>query len=447
MIAGDQIAADIVIEPDDRIVIAGTSLVARYLPSGALDSTFGAGGYVGSPVADGTILHIERDASGRYVIAGTVPQPGGTRSDVWLARLNADGTTDTSFGNLGSLLFEFGTPGIHDYLGGLGIDSQGRIIIGGGNDSNANYPYNGFGLSVFAVARFTSSGAIDTTFSGDGIWIEAPVLNPDHVLAWLVVQPDDRILVSGYESFLYSPGQPSNSLMARLNTDGTLDTSFSGDGYVSWDAGNMATGHQHDIAYRFVLDSAGRIVVANISTMLASAVSRLNVDGTLDTSFGGTGVVGITFDGQMGMAAIAVGPDDKPLIGGNTFLTSGFGFKFQLVRLTTAGAYDTTFGGDGRVWSSFFVHNLGEALGLQSDGRIILAGRGAGGTGITTGYDLLIARYLNDGNVASSTTTTITSHSPDPSPIGQAVSVQWTVTSPAGAPSGTVTVSDGVSSC
>ncbi len=442
--AGDQMASDMLVQPDGRIVVVGGSLAARYAAAGALDPTFGTGGVadLSSLVPNG--MGVAMDASGRLVIGGMAPQTGGTRSDVVVARLLADGSPDFTFGSGGRVLVEFGSPGVHDSFADLAVDSQGRIVVGGTNDANYNYPSNGFGLAAFAVARLTDSGALDTAFAGDGIWMETPVTNPDHNMGALILLADDRILVGGNEAFLYTPGQPVNSLVARLTTAGALDPTFSGDGYASWDGGTPTSGYNNDSVADLGLDSLGRIVVASVSTSQTGVISRLLADGSLDSSFASGGLTAVNFDGQISMNRLLVQADDKPIVTGLTYLSSSFGWKFAMARFTAAGAYDATFGGDGRVWSTYSTTNQAYASALQADGKILLAGGGA--VSGPNGWDFQIARYLNDGHDVGSQTV-ITSHAPDPSVAGQPVSVQWSVTAGSGTPAGTVTVSDGVASC
>ncbi|MGH9456864.1 MAG: Ig-like domain repeat protein, partial [Thermoanaerobaculia bacterium] len=297
-------------------------------------------------------------------------------------------------------------------------------------------PTASYGYRVFAFARLNDDGSFDATFSGDGRWTSASSSGADDWMYGMDVQPDGKLIAAGNRGFATNP---RNTLVMRVNTDGTLDSSFSGDGMVLIDAGGISGDYPDDFAYDAAVDSLGRIVVFSQAQRIL--ISRLIPAGALDSTFDGDGVALADFGGQNAPTDFLVQPDNKIVVGGFVYIS---GFKAALLRLTDTGSYDSSFSGDGRLYHRFTPADRIYAMALQPDSKIVTSGSGwAGGPG----YDVVVARWLGDFNQVHSTTLAITGDSPDPSAFGQSVNVTWTLTSSGGTPGGTVTVTDGVDSC
>jgi uncharacterized delta-60 repeat protein len=336
--------------------------------------TFGVGtgkvttDFCGYPYEDnGTDVAMQSD--GKIILAG---QSAGHFA---LARYNVDGTLDITFGGaLGLVTTIFGS---YDAGNSVALQSDGKIILAGASWG---------GSQDFALVRYNTDGTLDTTFSGDGIVTSDFGANGGGVNS-IVLQVDGKILVAG-SSY---DGNPKIAL-ARYNTDGTLDTTFSDDGVI------VVEGFPGS-ADCVILQADGKILVSgsNIGTGGGGVLIRYNTNGTLDTTFGDpeplhpmihTGMVISAFMGIGSTITTTVLSDGKILMAGSS---SG---DFALARYNTDGSLDTSFGdGDGNVTTDFGdnIDVTGKSVVVQSDGKIIVAGYG--------GNDFALARYNSDGTL------------------------------------------------
>jgi len=314
--------------------------------AGDLDTTFNRTGFLpldlGSTV---TISKIAVQVDSKIVVAGTtgtISNDGNiTNGDFFLARYNADGTPDTSFGDHGIVRTDLGG---NDIAAAVGIDSQGRIIVAGTGGPNVD----------FAVARYTTGGVLDANFSGDGEEL-IPFGGQDSA-DFLAIMPGDKILLVG------SGSTAGVFAAARLKTDGSFDNTFSGDGTET---------------LTFTADGGG-FKVASVNAISAAAngdvffagdvgdgdrgrpyVARILPDGSLDTEFG----------------IVSIGSDDT-----STFALAALGNESAF--LSASDQSDTLYGlnyvigSDGSQTDETSIPNnyLPSDLLVQADGRIILVG-------------------------------------------------------------------------
>ncbi|MGC2237791.1 MAG: FG-GAP-like repeat-containing protein [Pyrinomonadaceae bacterium] len=272
----------------------------------------------------------------------------------------------------------------------LGIGSDGKIVLGGWTIGTALY-------DRFAAMRVNPTGTLDTGFDSDGFVITA-VGNFDRGDT-LLVQPDGKTLLSGDR---YFGSSNDDFTILRYNTDGTLDNSFDGNGV----AAPVVNGFSDEHCYDMALQPDGKIILVgttagddNLPTDIA--VMRLNTDGSLDTTFSGSGILVITFNNVSEAAnAVVIQPDGKIVIGG--FLNDTFKNEYLLMRLEANGMLDASFGSGGLVITSVSASNNSiSTMALQSDGKIL-----AGGTGF-------IARYDANGGLDNSFGTGGTAASPN----------------------------------
>jgi uncharacterized delta-60 repeat protein len=206
----------------------------------------------------------------------------------------------------------------------------------------------------------------------------------------VAVQDDAKIVAAGLARL---SGSRAKFAVARYDTDGTLDTTFGGDGKVTTGFTSAA-----DSAQKMVIQGDGKLVAAGIAGSFGSnpkfALARYNTDGTLDTAFGGDGKVTTDFtsrfDGALGAGLQA---DGKIIAAGESGLGgAGSNPKFALARYNTDGTLDTAFGGDGKVTTDFTSReDFSRGVGIQGDGNIVVAG-GSGLGGSNAKFAL--ARYL-----------------------------------------------------
>lgn len=336
---------------------ASIGRLAQLHTDGTIDTAFLNPGGFGSG-ANQSINYMALQADGKILITGEYITSYNGIARKRLARLNSDGTLDTTF-NPGT------GPSSNVYT--IAMQQDGKILIGG-RFSNYN------GVSRNGIARINTDGTVDATFNlGTGV---------NNSIYSLAVQTDGKILISGL--FTTFNGITRNRF-ARLNTDGTLDTTF-----------DPGTGPDN-IIYSIVTQTDGKIIIAgnfkNYKGTPKQCIARLNVDGTIDTTF----TAGITIDWSVDVVKIQ--PDGKLMISG-TFIgyTGGISPTPGLARLNADGSLDPTF-----VAQQLLFANTGtnpytnpSSLEIQSDGKILIGGTitSYGGTPI-----LNIARLNTDGTL------------------------------------------------
>ena len=217
--------------------------------------------------------------------------------------------------------------------------------------------------SDFALARFDSDGSLDTSFSGDGKQITDFGAGTVSTAAAVAIQPDGKILVAG--SARVSAVEWEFAL-ARYGADGSLDKSFAGDGTLTTGLGGSASS--------VAIQTDGGIVVAG-----DSGLARYGPDGSLDSSFGGDGTVTTGFGGS----AVALQTDGKIVVSG----------AFELARYRPDGSLDTAFSGDGTVPTNAV---WARSVAIQADGSIVVAGA-ISVAGELPHYDFALLRYTPDG--------------------------------------------------
>ena len=228
-------------------------------------------------------------------------------------------------------------------------------------------------IQDFAVTRYNTNGGLDTTFTGDGKLITN--LGGLDVAYNVVVQPNGKIVVSG--EVCNSPATIGGCDVAvvRYNPGGGLDTTFSGDGKVLTDFGNNDNGSIGGLA----LQTDGKIVVAGYmwnGTNYDFAVYRYLTGGTLDTTFSGDGLQKIDFGpGRRDFGTVvAIQPDGKIIVLGYSGDSEGNNNDFAVVRLKSNGALDLTYSGDGRQITDMGANDFLWGFAGQADGRFVTVG-------------------------------------------------------------------------
>lgn len=376
--SSDESIRGLAIQPDGKIVAGGISNLGgtddfglgRYDSNGALDSSFSGDGLLTTPfgITIDQAHAVAIQADGRIVAAGSTYD--GAQYDFALARYDSTGTVDGTFGTGGKVITDFGLS-LTDRAYAVAIQPDGRIVLAG--------YYN----LDFAVARFNTDGSLDNSFSGDGKVTTDFGVGYDEANS-MTLQPDGKIVVAGGAS----NGSNEDFAIARFNADGTLDNSFDSDGRVT-----KAFGANDDHGFAVAVQSDGRIVVAGYSHNGADAdfaLARYNTDGSLDSSFSSDGQLTCDFAaGDDHAHAIAIQSDGGILVVG---FSSG---DFALARYDISGTPDSTFSVDGKLTSDFGFSEYGYAARIQADGKIIVAGMSHNGSYT----DFALARYLSGLNV------------------------------------------------
>ena len=369
-------AVGVAVQPDGKIIVVGVNpgavggdvVLARYTTSGMLDATFDGDGiraFAGLRPAD---VAVQTD--GKIVVAGSA-NSADFDDDLALARFNADGTFDTSFGN-GGIAADDGSFNGNDKGHGIGLQADGKIVVVGWTDQGSE---GGDGV----IGRFNGDGTPDTSFGGgDGRAVLS--LGPHFSASAVAIQPNGKIVVGGVVGWQFG--------LVRLQSGGPLDDSFSGDGKVRTDLG--ANGRARDVA----VQSDGKIVVAG-SAAGDFALARYTRRGRLDATFSHDGKKRTDFNGGYDEARGVVLESNGRIVVAGSSAPPGHAFdaNFGLARYRASGELDLTFSRNGKQRTRFGSNHQDHAndVALQADGRIVVAGRI---TTVIDAYDLGLARYL-----------------------------------------------------
>ncbi|MEK6274902.1 MAG: PASTA domain-containing protein [Actinomycetota bacterium] len=374
---GYDVVWGVAVQRDLKILVAGETSTAssdsfaivRYNANGALDPTFDGDGKVRTEFtassfeqSDGLALQ----GDGKIVVAGYVRIPGsGTFADFALARYNPDGSLDTSFDGDGKVMTDFSSGG--DLAFSVALQSDGKIVAVGISQQGVG-PAS---LDV-GVARYNPNGSLDPSFDGDGRAVTPIAAGSEDQALDVAVQADGKLLVAGSA---YGAGNAYNGVLVRYAADGSLDTSFDGDGKVVLPS----------IGSRLALQSDGRII---ITSSPGFSVTRFNSNGSIDTSFGQGGSALAPVTGSA--SAPAIQPDGKIVVAGS----GAAGHNFAVARFQPGGSPDPSFGLGGAVETVLggpAGSDLATDVGIALDGKIVVAG---GSRPTSDGpFDFAVARY------------------------------------------------------
>jgi uncharacterized delta-60 repeat protein len=278
------------------------------------------------------------------------------------------GSLDSSFGKAGIATTEIGG----GLVSALAVQPDGKIVVAGT-----------FGDNVFGVARYTSSGALDTSFGFGGIATTAIGNVPAFAFS-LALQPDGKIVVAGSAQLSSTGGDIA---LVRYTPVGALDEAFGTGGIVT-----TSVTESFDGAYAVALQDDGKIVVAGYAGSFV-ALARYTAAGELDASFDGDGIVETAINGQA--YGLAIQPDGKIVAGGLRY-SGADASLFVLARFTASGASDGSFGERGIVATAISGSYDGiSGIALQPEGKIVAVGT-------TSAHTFAIVRYMSTGALDTS---------------------------------------------
>ena len=276
----------------------------------------------------------------------------------------ADGDLDVTFGNGGKVLVDFSATS--EYGRSVVVQPDGKIIVAG---QSGTYP-----LFHSALVRFNANGTLDESFGVGGKALLPLDPNGDG-LSSVALQPDGRIVVAGsqiHDNFTVG------LLVARCNSNGSLDQTFGNGGSVLFSFGD--SGSQGNAV---VVQADGKIIVvgqtgASYGELVDIAIARFNSDGAFDNTYGANGKTRTHFPGQFNTGSratsAALQTDGKLVVAGG-YKNEGTPGEFALARYETSGKLDPTFGAGGIVHTSLgSAESTAMSVGVQTDGRIVAAG-------------------------------------------------------------------------
>jgi uncharacterized delta-60 repeat protein len=336
----------VAIQTDGKIVVAGHCgnvgtrdfCLVRYNPNGTINANFGNDGQVTTPVGSGDdaaqALAIQSD--GKIVVAGTCSLGGNDAFCV--VRYNADGSLDDTFAGDGKVITSVTTD--DDVARAVAIQSDGKIVVAGYcGDSSVSVD--------FCAVRYLSTGAIDNSFDFDGRVTTAIGTFID-VGNGIAVQADGKMIVAGAST---SSGGSTTIGALRYNPFGSLDTSFSGNGMLA-----LSIGIGADFAQSVAIQADGKIVLAGScedGSGYDFCVARLNSDGTLDNTFSvnGSVITPISANADDKVAGMALDNEGNIVVAGSCGASPNRDFCIARYEGGPFGARNCSFDldGDGKI--------------------------------------------------------------------------------------------------
>jgi uncharacterized delta-60 repeat protein len=378
---------DAAIQSDGKIVAVGYSnlagkrdfAIARYNEDGSLDTSFGAGtGKVITTISssDDIAQSVKILPDGKILVIGSSYISG---FKIAMVQYNADGSLDSSYGGGDGMVID--SQSLGEQIVSAALQTDGKLVVASSYSND------------FFVTRFNADGSLDTGFGSSGSTTTDLSGSSDRSSS-IAIQPDGKIVLGGYAF----NGTSFDFAIARYNTDGTPDTSFNGSGKAITDLGTASV----DMGYSVTVQPDGKLLVAGWTDAVTAGnndfgLVRYNSNGSLDTSFNLTGKVTTSFSAGGDLAlSVTVQSDGKVLVAGQSGTS---GNNFAVARYNTDGSLDSTFNGTGKVDTEFTTSGSSEDRGamvtIDASGKIIVVG-----TSTKSGnYDFAIARYNSNGSL------------------------------------------------
>ena len=359
--------------------------MSAWASDGVLDTTFHSpDGYVlwdgGSGYDRGRDIALQRD--GKILVTGYMTN--GTDDDIMVIRYNKDGTLDTGFGTNGAYVYDSGNGTEGGYA--IAVQSDNKILLAGESSNGSD--------GDVIVIRLDSNGNLDPNFGKNGIYTYDGGNGYDAIVD-ILVQPDDSIVMCGSSN----NGTDNDLIVIRLNANGTTDTAFGSNGVATYHKSDS-----HDTALRLTVQNDGKILVTGTSHNGSNydvLVARFNTNGTLDTSFGTSGITiynGGDYDRGYG---IDVNSEGKILVTGvrtkpGQDITD---YDIPVICFDSNGVLDTSFGNNGIVLYDGALREQCFDLIVQSDDTILVTGQSGSSIGGTSDWSLVVLKYAQNGTL------------------------------------------------
>jgi len=366
--------------------------VVRYLKDGSYDQNFGTGGvthvYPGEDYFYFSCEAMALQSDGSIILAGNVNYESEITfeyvDDIFLIKLDTNGFVDSTFGNKGIVITDFG--GDFENAHCVLVQEDSKIIVAG--TSQRENPAG----SGFVIVRYESNGAIDVSFGEMG-FINT-FIQKNSIPYSGAIQPDGKIITAGVTSNSFLSG---DFAIIRYLENGTLDNSFGSGGIVQTDLLNK---NLNNIPLSIVLDPDGKIALGgyadfmSVPNMTHIGIVRYTTEGNLDEGFGNNGVFELTLGTSSHVNSMVRQSNGKYLFSGSSSLIDS-SQTWLLARVNYQGKLDSTFGNQGIITTDLEGEiEFARKILIQNDSKIIAGGFNNGGP---NGYrDFVIARYIAD---------------------------------------------------
>jgi uncharacterized delta-60 repeat protein len=361
------VATDAILQSNGDIVVADQYGLVRFLPNGSLDPAFGTDGVASTGFNDLGLgpSGVAIQPNGQIIWVGNTTKPdgvGGEITDFAIARFNANGSLDSTFGTGGLATTEFFADplaGAMELADSVLVEPSGRILVGGvaRQGQNKAAPYYG------ALALFNANGTLDSAFGSDGQVLSTSVGNN---ISAIGLDASGDIWVLPADAELTAEGQIDATV-----TPAAITASSTGGAAAFLPSGQYVIGQTVGVGKH---DDEVQVTYFNAGGTVAAASPEFHYTGT---------------SGEDGASAVAVQPNGQAVVGGSHFLATSI---FGLARVNTNGSLDTTFGNSGTVTTDIQGDDGIGAIVIQPNGDIVAAGSSEdNSTGQT---DVAVARYI-----------------------------------------------------
>lgn len=387
--SSEERASSVIALPDGKILAAGISrleenhnfTLVKYNEDGSLDETFGQNGIVTTDIqaGDDYLYSAAVQADGKIITGGSTTQ--NENEDIVLVRYNSDGSLDNAFGEAGIVISDISQ--FSDRARTIRLQSDGKIIVSGTGYLN---------FSGIVLIRYNTDGSIDRSFGTNGILHTGGEVGIYSSVRTFTIQNDGRIIVVGWKVNVSN----GNTALLRYNSDGSLDTSFGDNGIAVFDVLGL-----NDESSAIAIQDDGKIVLSGAVqdpvTGWNTLIGRINSDGTADESFGTNGFVVNAFSPTYDYSTSVCLQSGGKIISGGLIVEGESNGNFALQRYNTDGSLDQTFDEDGIIVTDISPgeNDFLNDIALHTENKILAAGWRS----INGNYDFVLARYTDDQGV------------------------------------------------
>lgn len=295
-------------------------------------------------------------SNGKIIVAGA--SHNGTNYDFAVARYNADGTLDNTFGQAGKVTTEIGTG--NDYVYAIALQLDNKIVVCGYTITSQQ--------SDFAIARYNTDGSLDNTFGNNGV-VVIDIDGLDDAANSLVIRPNGKIAVTGRSN----DGSYDLFATVQLTDDGSIDNTFGINGVSKI----RITPNKYCRAYASVLQPDGKIVIGGntwVTTTTRFAICRIKENGTLDSSFATNGTLQTNYHNST-ITSLALQPDGQVIAAGIAGVSGSNSTRIAMAKYTSDGVHQSGFNNATTQYLQFGGNSSDAAydIALKSNGDIVLA--------------------------------------------------------------------------